>query len=132
MDPLRVYAGCEEDNVGGELPLELVLKKYVEINPAREMRCFVRNNVLIGMYPCCDVPLADVWVTLGVSQRDTNYYEHLQSADNQETICDTIRSFWEDEILNTYSGGADCPSFLDVTFLLLKYDRHIRPLLILQ
>ena len=30
------------------MKIELVLKEYIDVNPSREMRCFVRNNVLIG------------------------------------------------------------------------------------
>lgn len=30
------------------VPVELVLRKYIPINPSMEFRCFVRNNLLIG------------------------------------------------------------------------------------
>lgn len=47
------YDGTAEDaGVGAhehQVPrLELVLKKYTPVNPAREVRCFVRDNVLLG------------------------------------------------------------------------------------
>ena len=53
MDPQRAYAteGQEETE---ELPtkedmkLELVLRKYESINPSREFRCFVREDILLG------------------------------------------------------------------------------------
>lgn len=32
--------------------LELVLKKWYAIETSRELRCFVRDGVLIGMSPC--------------------------------------------------------------------------------
>lgn len=48
LDAERAYEGC----VGAENPpeprIELVLKKFVELNPAREVRCFVRDNILLG------------------------------------------------------------------------------------
>lgn len=30
------------------MKIELVLKEYIDVNPSRELRCFVRNNILIG------------------------------------------------------------------------------------
>lgn len=38
----------EEDALRGGIKIELVLKAYKQINPAREVRCFVRKNILIG------------------------------------------------------------------------------------
>lgn len=40
--------------------------------------------------------------------RDMNYYDHLQREDARSRICDTVRSFWEDEIRGDYEGGEDC------------------------
>jgi hypothetical protein len=37
---------------GLEIRLELVLKPFIEMNPSREMRCFVRDNVLVGEWWC--------------------------------------------------------------------------------
>ncbi|KAK8858893.1 hypothetical protein IAR55_003124 [Kwoniella newhampshirensis] len=84
MDPERAYGEPE-----GERPkIELVLKRFEDINPAREVRCFVRNNALIG-----------------ITQRDLNYYDHLQSEETRSQICDTVRALWEDEIRENYGGG---------------------------
>ncbi len=48
----RAYEGTEDetDTTASTRPrLELVLKKYDDnMNPAREVRCFVRDNILIG------------------------------------------------------------------------------------
>ena len=73
------------------IPLEVVLKKYVDINPSREWRCFVRQHVL-----------------LGISQRDTNFYNFLQSGATQREVVEMIREFWEDEIRLNFDGGPDC------------------------
>lgn len=35
---------------GGTVELELVLKKWYEIERSREVRCFIRNNFLLGKY----------------------------------------------------------------------------------
>lgn len=42
--------------------------------------------------------------------RDFNYYPHLQDPSARERLCETIRSFWEDEIRGDYDGGKDCTS----------------------
>ncbi|WWD18786.1 hypothetical protein CI109_103241 [Kwoniella shandongensis] len=89
LDTERAY-GEEEGSAGGRPKIELVLKKYEDINPAREVRCFVRNNALIG-----------------VTQRDLNFYDHLQSEETRTQICDTVRELWEDEIRENYEGGPD-------------------------
>ena len=49
LSPETVFEGCHLD--GSPLPpyeLELVLRKWYPIDPSRELRCFVRGNVLIG------------------------------------------------------------------------------------
>ncbi|TXT08823.1 hypothetical protein VHUM_02951 [Vanrija humicola] len=94
LDADRAYEGCVGVDAGAERPpeprIELVLKKFVELNPAREVRCFVRDNVL-----------------LAVSQRDTNFYDHLQDPEVQQKLVDNVRAFWEDEVRGDYAGGDD-------------------------
>jgi hypothetical protein len=117
LDPSRAYDSLgahEEDLVDtqpesrGDMKIELVLRSFVEMNPSREFRCFVRRNILLGAP--LDQRRGIVADVPGISQRDTNYYEHLQSADEREMICDTVRAFWEDEIRTRYQGGDDCQS----------------------
>jgi len=101
LDSSRAYEGCtDEPEAGAEAAtttpsvpkLELVLKKYIaNMNPSREFRVFVRDNVL-----------------LGITQRDMNFYEHLQSDEARERVVSTIRAFWEDEVRDHYEGGRDC------------------------
>lgn len=95
LDPERLYEGCADfPSTGGagaaedsaprkeELPLELVLRKYVNgLNPAMEFRCFVRDGVLVG-----------------ISQRDSNFYDHLQDPTVQQGLRQGIREFFEDEV----------------------------------
>lgn len=33
-----------------DMKIELVLRSFVEMNPSREMRCFVRQNMLLGEF----------------------------------------------------------------------------------
>lgn len=56
-DPSTAYEGVEDDesrtpseaSVSSRgMKIELVLKEYIQVNPAREARCFVRNNMLLG------------------------------------------------------------------------------------
>ncbi|ORX37070.1 D123-domain-containing protein [Kockovaella imperatae] len=83
------YAVEDQQNETEEVPVEIVLKKYIQMIPSREWRCFVRDDVL-----------------LGVSQRDTNFYDFLQDSDAKRQVIDAIRDFWEDEVrLNFTTGG---------------------------
>lgn len=109
LEPERLYAGCEDGPVPSYLPapssaegedkgkekaedadadadagvpLELVLRKYITgLNPALEFRCFVRDGVLVG-----------------ISQRDLNFYDHLQAPETQARLRTGIREFFEDEL----------------------------------
>jgi hypothetical protein len=44
--------------------------------------------------------------------RDFNYYPHFQDAQVLERVQETLRSFFEDEIMGDYAGGSDCMSSL--------------------
>jgi hypothetical protein len=50
ITPERVYEGCENIPSKEGMKLELILRKYESsrINPSREFRCFVRNDILLG------------------------------------------------------------------------------------
>ena len=57
IDPSRAYAygddlDVEDQQAASEdrqaMTIELVLKRFTEVNPSREVRCFVRDNVLLG------------------------------------------------------------------------------------
>lgn len=56
LDPATVFEGCVDseevsDNSSPSYQLELVLKKWYLIETSRELRCFVRENILIGGPP---------------------------------------------------------------------------------
>ncbi|KAJ6559239.1 D123-domain-containing protein [Mycena vulgaris] len=74
-----VFEGCS----AGPCPyeLELVLRKWYPVDRSRELRCFVRENTL-----------------LGISQRDTNYYDFLNDVPTRARIVSTVRAFWETNI----------------------------------
>jgi hypothetical protein len=53
LDPSRAYEGAEdllarEAHAPERMKIELVLREHVDMNPAREVRCFVRDDVLLG------------------------------------------------------------------------------------
>lgn len=64
------------------------------------------------------LPLGPISSFEGISQRDTNFYDHLQSSETRQKICETVREFWEDEIRDQHSAmGVDCE---------LRQDCHMR------
>lgn len=67
-----------------DLDYELVLRKWFNINPALEFRCFVRDRKLIG-----------------ITQRDLNYYDFLDSL--SEKIRELIDDFFEDVLAESFS-----------------------------
>ncbi|KAF8916037.1 cytoplasmic protein [Mucidula mucida] len=74
-----VFDGCTEPESSRPLyNLELVLRKWYSFDRGRECRCFVRNDVL-----------------LGISQRDMNYYEFWNDPPTQRTIVRTVVRLWE-------------------------------------
>ncbi|PPQ68335.1 hypothetical protein CVT24_004816 [Panaeolus cyanescens] len=86
LDPANVFEGCEEvssqkQSDKPKYELELILRKWYPIDRARELRCFVRNDVLIG-----------------ITQRDSNYYEFWNDPKTQEKVIASVKSFWENTI----------------------------------
>lgn len=77
-----VFEGCQTDSDGlPKYDLELVLRKWYPVDRGRELRCFVRGNELIG-----------------ISQRDTNYYEFWNDPETQDKVSSAVREFWEKNI----------------------------------
>ncbi|KIK69599.1 hypothetical protein GYMLUDRAFT_33971 [Collybiopsis luxurians FD-317 M1] len=86
-----VFEDCEEtDSDDGSYHLELVLRKWYAIDRSRELRCFVRNNIL-----------------LGISQRDTNYYEYLNDSAIRAKIVNTVVEFWKVKIEPNWTAEAN-------------------------
>lgn len=68
------FEGAEDDT--NSVDYELVLRKWIEINPALEFRVFVREGKIVGK-----------------CQRDTNYYEYLKSLVEENNLGDKIDEF---------------------------------------
>ncbi|GAA5865730.1 hypothetical protein JCM8547_002759 [Rhodosporidiobolus lusitaniae] len=60
--------------------MELVLKKWFDMPKSQEWRCFVREGVF-----------------LGISQRDTTFYDFLQPAQVQQDLRNQLLAFWEND-----------------------------------
>ncbi|KAJ7147470.1 D123-domain-containing protein [Mycena crocata] len=85
-----VFDGCDYSGDGPPYELELVLRKWYPVDRSRELRCFVRQNTL-----------------LGISQRDTNYYDFLNDEPTKAGIVSSIRGFWETNIRTKWDAPQD-------------------------
>ncbi|KAK9468963.1 D123-domain-containing protein [Lipomyces arxii] len=90
-DLLRPFDDCT-DATYHQLPhheVELVLRKWVEFNPAMEFRAFVRNRTVLGM-----------------SQRAEHHYQFLEPLNTQ--IKDLILDFFDDNLRQTFPDENFC------------------------
>lgn len=80
-DLIQPFKDCEDHAINSDpVKYDLVLRKWIEINPANEFRCFVRNKILIG-----------------ISQRDDSIYcAHIEI--EKEDIVRDIMSFFNEQI----------------------------------
>ncbi|NWH65885.1 CD123 protein, partial [Geococcyx californianus] len=79
-DLTQPFIHCADDSPDPSLNYELVLRKWCELIPGAEFRCFVKENKLIG-----------------ISQRDyTQYYDHISK--QHEEICRSVQEFFEKHI----------------------------------
>lgn len=46
--------------------------------------------------------------TVGISQRDTNYYDFLNDPDTQSKIMNTVVTFWKNKIQPQWTAEASC------------------------
>ncbi|ERE80325.1 putative cell division cycle protein [Cricetulus griseus] len=79
-DFTQPFIHCTDDSPDPSIEYELVLRKWCELIPGAEFRCFVKENKLIG-----------------ISQRDyTQYYDHISK--QKEEICRCIQDFFKEHI----------------------------------
>ncbi|KAF8133914.1 D123-domain-containing protein [Boletus edulis] len=76
----RVFEGCGTDD-RPSYDLELVLRKWYPMDRSREVRCFVRNDIL-----------------LGIAQRDMNFYDYMTDPGTQTKIKSAVCRLWEEKI----------------------------------
>lgn len=78
------FAHCEDNEGNTEVQYDLVLRKWMDIYPGMEFRCFVKDQEL-----------------LAISQRDiSSYYPFIK--DNQDDIITDILSFYENKIADVF------------------------------
>ncbi|KAJ6584919.1 cytoplasmic protein [Mycena capillaripes] len=85
-----VFEGCSPSTASPSYELELVLRKWYPVDRSRELRCFVRQSKLLGL-----------------SQRDTNYYDFLNEKRTRLGIVSSVRDFWEKNIKTKWDGPQD-------------------------
>lgn len=74
------------------VPLQLVLRKWCNLHPSMEFRCFIRRDTMIA-----------------ISQRHhSQHYPHLMS--DWQNIRDTLQDFWYDCIRGRFNAGCPLPS----------------------
>lgn len=127
-DLAHAYEDCS-DEAGGQTGagirqrperVELVLRKWFDLAPSMEFRCFVKDNKLVGKGPiepggsrstmkhpegfshstfCSPDPI------LGISQRDMTYYDFLK--DLHDELEQKIVDFYENKIQGRFP-DPDC------------------------
>jgi len=100
------FGHCEDSQESGDVKFDLVLRKWMEIYPGMEFRCFVKNQEL-----------------LGISQRDiSGYYPFIK--ENQDDIVTDILTFYENKIVNIFPDSCfvfDVYRYADTKLLLLDF-----------
>lgn len=81
----HAFDDCEDGTTAeqGEILYALVLRKFFQINPSLEFRCFVRNKKLIA-----------------ISQRDMNHFDFLFGL--QEDFKEKIQEFFVEKLQDTF------------------------------
>lgn len=83
-DLLEPFEACEDNSAAPNVNYVLVLRKWKDINPGYEYRCFVKDSEVVG-----------------VAQRDcTKFYSHIAS--EEESIVVDIRSFYGEQIRDRF------------------------------
>jgi len=87
-----IFQGCEflSPASSPHYELELVLRKWYSVDRSRELRCFVRQDVL-----------------LGISQRDSNYYDFLNEPATRGQIVTAVERFWQTNIKGNWESSGD-------------------------
>lgn len=110
--PEHVFEGCTTSDDGpsqSEYELELVLRKWYPVDRGREVRCFVRDNVLLGeQITLCHLRIIALSSLIGISQRDTNYYEFWNERQTQSKIIAGVVQYWEQEIKGFWMAQQNC------------------------
>lgn len=92
----HAYENCV-DPEEKKVQYDLVLRKWYDLQPSMEFRCFVKNQEIIG-----------------ITQRDLNYYAFLK--DVAQDVEQKIYEFFEDTVRDGFE-SVNCKSYLRLLFL---------------
>ncbi|KAI9802843.1 MAG: hypothetical protein M1833_001442 [Piccolia ochrophora] len=84
----HAFDGCREEggvesNGEEDIPYALILRKWIELNPSLEFRCFVRAKQLVA-----------------ITQRDLNHFEFLFPM--QDQLRSRISAFFDEKLKSTF------------------------------
>ncbi|CAN6617611.1 translation initiation factor eIF2 assembly protein [Trichomonascus vanleenenianus] len=82
-DLTEAFYEASDKDAEADFSYELVLKKWVDVNPAMEFRCFVKDREIIG-----------------ITQRDMNHYDYLEGLKPQ--LQHVIELFFDDNLRTTF------------------------------
>lgn len=79
----HAFDDCDETDPDPEIPYHLVLRKFVQLNPSLEFRCFVRNRRLMAL-----------------CQRDLNHFDFL--VELKDRFRDKIQDFFDKSLKDSF------------------------------
>jgi hypothetical protein len=95
------FEDCSDaENIPKSPEFELVVRKWFDINPALEFRCFIRDRHIVG-----------------ITQRDMNFYDFLVPL--KDKLLDEIEGFFEDNLKFSFTD----PNFVIDLYIPRPYDR---------
>jgi hypothetical protein len=129
-----IFQGCEflSPASSPHYELELVLRKWYSVDRSRELRCFVRQDVLLGIISLSLTPIQAISDPIpGISQRDSNYYDFLNEPATRGQIVTAVERFWQTNIKGNWESSGDCELFTVIFWptspyltLMIRYIRH--------
>lgn len=110
LDPGMIFRHCEGRPLAYEL--ELVLRKWYPVDRVREFRCFVRQEILLGIFDGPFTVLGFDNPRVGISQRDPNYYPFLNEHGMERRITETVSQVWEENVKGKWEVAQGSCQFL--------------------
>ena len=95
----HAYEKCidAEEKQEEKIQFDLVLRKWYDLQPSMEFRCFVKNREIIG-----------------ITQRDVNYYSFLKESEGD--IEQSIYQFFEDVVRDEFDSVNRTVNHVEKTF----------------
>jgi hypothetical protein len=96
----HAYETCVDAEADVAESFELVLKPWRDMPRSQEFRCFVRDSQFVGGPSEVLCSVSDL--RLAISQRDSNYYEFLTSAETRRKILSLVQPFFTEHVRNVF------------------------------